>query len=118
MRTVDLLLKDALEGTLDGQRMSTCKQKGAGMEEEGVAKDLNDSSPTKSGESPTPGSPLEGVGVEEEDNEVFVLGVDSNVYRKSLMDLGQTSNVRKGWPWPCVGWMHEGQSVMVACAVC
>lgn len=94
VRTVDLLLKDALEdGPLGSRRMASSQEEGVGVAEGGVAKSSSNSMQARSGGSPT--APLEGGGASEE--EVFVLGVDSNVYRKSLMDLGKMANVRAEW---------------------
>ena len=94
VRTVQLLLKDALEdGLLDGQRTGSCKQEGVGGAEGGMANSSSDSVQARTGGSPTASVLLEGGGAGED--EVFVLGVDSNVYRKSLTDLGRMASVRE-----------------------
>ena len=98
VRTVQLLLKDTLEegGTLDSQRMGSWKQEGVGPAEEGVAG--NTSGNMQAG-SNGHCAPPEGEGASPD--EVFVLGVDSNVYRQSLVDLGNMPNVRVATQW---GW--------------
>ena len=88
---MDLLLKDALEdGALDSRRMASSQEEGVGVAEGGVVKSSSNTMQAKSGGSPT--ASLGGGGASEE--EVFVLGVDSNVYRKSLMDREKMVNVR------------------------
>ena len=100
VRTVQLLLQDTLEGgTLDSQRTGSSKQEGVGSAEEGVASSTSGNMQARSNGCLAPCDPLKGKGASPD--EVFVLGVDSNVYRRSLVDLGNMPNVRVATQW---GW--------------